>query len=96
MTSACEICKGVAPNLDVPEKVEDPLQGSGGRPAGKVLDSDDQQAEETACATGELRCTSFDWVSIWKTTATSSHDGRASLKYLKEHPDESGSIHVVM
>ena len=42
-----------------------------------------------------MRCVDFGWTSTWKTTAKASHGGRASLEYLKEHPEEDEVIHVV-
>jgi hypothetical protein len=44
----------------------------------------------------KLRCTSFDWVSSWAPASQLEHGGRASMAFLKEHPEEENSIHLVL
>jgi hypothetical protein len=44
----------------------------------------------------KLKCSSFDWISSWAPASKLSHGGRASLEYLKKHPEEEASVHVVL
>jgi hypothetical protein len=41
-------------------------------------------------------CCDFGWTATWRTLASSMvHGGRASLEFLKAHPEEGDAIHVV-
>lgn len=55
------------------------------------------QAEKTSLSAGSLTCTDFGWLTSWQSSAdAAAHGGRATLEYLKAHPDEDSSVHVVM
>ena len=66
--------------------------------SGKIHGHGEAKTESTGAvgAGTELRCTSFDWVSSWSSTEGPSRLGQATMAYLKEHPEEAGSIHVVL
>ena len=79
-----------------PERVESTFQRFGrGRP-GKIHGSPTDKAQEATDAGTKLNCTSFDWFKTWATSGDSLFGGRASLAYLKEHPEADESTHVVM
>jgi hypothetical protein len=84
---------GLAPILpkDLAGSFQKPGMGSGG----KIQKCPGEKTEDGAVANAGLKCTSFDWISTWKSTA-SLHQGRASEAYLLKHPEESGDIHVVI
>jgi hypothetical protein len=53
--------------------------------------------DQSITGTGtELKCTDFEWFSSWALASKLAHGGRASLAYLKEHPEEDASVHVVL
>jgi hypothetical protein len=66
--------------------------GSGGR----FQKCPGEKAEDGVVADAGLKCTSFDWISTWKSSTASLHQGRASEAYFLKHPEESGDIHVVI
>ena len=66
------------------------------RKTGTLGNLADRKAQSTPGAGTGLRCTDFSWISTWSTTATSAFAGRASMKYLKMHPEEADAIHVVI
>ena len=73
--------------------MESAFQGAGWRKNGSIhgpVDGTDQVSLELG--TG-LRCVDFGWISSWALSA--KHDGRATLNYLKNHPEDDGGIHVV-
>jgi hypothetical protein len=55
----------------------------------------DQDQNTTAPGT-KLKCSSFDWIASWAPASKLAYEGRASLEYLKEHPEEEASVHVVL
>jgi hypothetical protein len=66
--------------------------GSGG----KIQKRPGEKTEDGAILDAGLKCTSFDWISTWKSSTASTHQGRATEAYLLKHPEESGYIHVVI
>ena len=79
-------------------KLEDSVQGSRRRRSSKIHGPGETKTQD-ACAVGagaRLRCFDFGWSSSWSVTGNSSHNGKATAAYLMEHPEEAGSIHVVM
>jgi hypothetical protein len=68
-----------------------PGMGSGG----KIQSCPDKKTEESTILDARLKCTSFDWISSWKTTSSSPYGGRATVTYLMEHPEEADKVHVV-
>jgi D-serine deaminase-like pyridoxal phosphate-dependent protein len=63
---------------------------------GKIQSCPGEKTENVAVADAGLKCTSFDWISTWKSSATSLHQERASEAYLLKHLEESDDIHVVI
>lgn len=59
-------------------------------------DQDDAKSEKPTDPPNTLKCVDFGWISSWETTTSSSYGGKASLEQLQEHPEQSGSIHVVI
>jgi hypothetical protein len=55
-----------------------------------------EQDQSTDGIGAELKCTAFEWTSSWAPASKLAHGGRASLAYLKEHPEEDASVHVVL
>jgi hypothetical protein len=55
-----------------------------------------EQDQSTDGIGAELKCTDFEWTSSWAPASKLAHGGRASLAYLKEHPEEDASVHVVL
>jgi hypothetical protein len=55
------------------------------------------EAQETTSSTGIMTCEDFGWITSLQAVASSmSHGGRAKLEYLKTHPEDDMSIHVVL
>jgi hypothetical protein len=77
---------------DLAGSIQTPGMGSGG----KIQMRPGEKTENGAIADARLKCTSFDWISTWKSSTASIHQGRASEAYLSKHPEESGNIHVVI
>jgi hypothetical protein len=80
----------------ISEKLEGSFQGidlGGSRP---LHEASVKQDQSTAGAGTTLKCSSFDWISSWAPASKTSHGGRASLEFLKEHPEEDASVHVVL
>jgi hypothetical protein len=71
---------------------QNPGLGSGG----KIQVRSGEETEDGAIADAGLKCSSFDWISTWKSSTTSLHQGRASEAYLSKHPEEADNIHVVI
>jgi D-serine deaminase-like pyridoxal phosphate-dependent protein len=63
---------------------------------GKIQSCPGEKTADVAVVDAGLKCTSFDWISTWKSSATSLHQERASEAYLLKHPEESEDIHVVI
>jgi hypothetical protein len=85
---------GFAPIIpkDLAYSFQIPGVGSGG----KFQKRPGEKTEDDAVADAGLKCTSFDWISTWKSSTTSLHQRRASEAYLLKHPEESDNIHVVI
>jgi hypothetical protein len=55
------------------------------------------ESQKSAATARKLTYQDFEWVATWRSTSSSvKHGGRASLEYLRSHPEESRSIHVVL
>lgn len=78
------------------EKLESAFQRSCVEGSGSVCGSLGEQDQSTTEAGANLKCSSFDWIASWAPAAKLAHGGRASLEYLKEHPEEEASVHVVL
>jgi hypothetical protein len=63
---------------------------------GKFQSCPGEKTEVVAVADAGMKCKSFNWISTWKSSTASRHQGRASEAYLLKHPEESDSIHVVI
>jgi hypothetical protein len=85
---------GLTPILpkDLADSIQKPGMGSGR----KIQMCPGEKTEDGVVADAGLKCTSFDWISTWKSSTASLHQGRASEAYLLKHPEESGDIHVVI
>lgn len=83
-------------NPFLPEELEGPFQGSGVEGSGSVHGSLGEQNQGTTEAGTKLKCSSFAWIASWAPASKLAHGGRASLEYLKEHPEEEASVHVVL
>jgi hypothetical protein len=82
-------------NSVVPKDLADPFQKADVGSGGKLQIRPGEKSEEVDVVDAGLKCTSFNWISTWKTAATSLHNGRASEAYLLKHPEKSDNIHVV-
>jgi hypothetical protein len=52
--------------------------------------------EDPPVAYAGLNCTSVSWITTWKTFSSTSHSGRATEAYLKEHPEKAeDAVHVI-
>jgi hypothetical protein len=89
-----ETCVGLAPIL--PKDLEDSIQKPGMGSGGKVQKRPGEKTGDDAVVDAGLKCTSFDCISTWKSSAPSIRQGRASEAYLLKHPEESSDIHVVI
>jgi hypothetical protein len=87
---------GVEGNPFLSEKLEGNFQGSCVEGSGSVYGSLGEQDQSTTEAGTKLKCSSFDWIASWAPAAKLVHGGRASLEYLKDHPEEEASVHVVL
>jgi D-serine deaminase-like pyridoxal phosphate-dependent protein len=74
----------------------DSFQKPGVGSGGKIQSCPGEKTKDVAVADAGLKCMSFDWISTWKSSTTSLHQGRASEAYLLKHPEESDNIHVVI
>jgi D-serine deaminase-like pyridoxal phosphate-dependent protein len=74
----------------------DPIQKPDVGYGGKIQSCPGEKSEEVAVADAGPKCTSFDWISTWKSSTTSLHQGRASEAYLRKHLEESNNIYVVI
>jgi hypothetical protein len=78
------------------EKLEGSFQGSVVEGTGPLHGASVKQDQSTTGAGTKLKCSSFDWISSWAPASKLAHGGRASLEYLKEHPNKHASVHVVL
>ena len=78
------------------EELEGALQGPRRGEGGLVHGADGEKAQEPPAAGTELRCVDFGCVSSWSSTAKSPYGDRATIEYLKEHPEEEEKTHVIM
>jgi hypothetical protein len=86
---------GVEGHSFLSEKLESPFQGPDVGGSGLLHEASVKQDQSTTGAGTTLKCSSFDWISSWAPAAKTSHGGRASLEFLKKHPEEDASVHVV-
>jgi hypothetical protein len=86
----------VGANPVIPKDLADPFQKPRVGSGGKVQSCPGEKTEDVVVVDAGLKCTSFDWISTWKSSTTSLHQGHASEAYLLKHPEESDNIHVVI
>jgi hypothetical protein len=91
-----ELEAGVESNSFLSEKLESSFQGAVVEGSGLLHGAPVEQDQSTAGTGAELKCTDFKWISSWSPASKLAHGGRASLAYLKEHPEEDASVHVVL
>jgi hypothetical protein len=91
-----EFKAGVECDLVIPKELESSFQGSGVEGSGFVHGVTGEKNQSSAEAGTNLKCSSFDWITSWAPASKMSHGGRASLDFLKEHPEEEASVHVVL
>jgi hypothetical protein len=91
-----EFKAGVECDPVLPKELEGSFQGSGVEGSGSAHGSLGEQNQGSTEACTNLKCSSFDWITSWAPASKLSHGGRASLEYLKEHPEEEASVHVVL
>jgi hypothetical protein len=78
------------------EGLEGAIQGPGVGSGGSIQKLAPEKTQIATGAGARLSCPSFGWITSWKPSASlAPHEGRASLAYLQEHPDDD-SVHVVM
>ena len=70
-----------------------PFKELEGGKAGDVLRTGVETNQSSLTLGARLRCVDFGWITSWMLTARK--DGRASIEYLKSHPEDDGGIHVV-
>jgi hypothetical protein len=87
---------GVEFDLVLPKELEGSFQRSNLEGGGLVCRNTNPPQVTPSTDVVELKCTSFDWIFSWAPASKLAHGGRAPLAYLKEHPDEDSSIHVVL
>jgi hypothetical protein len=87
---------GVVVTPIIPKELANSFQIPGVGSGGKIQKRPGEKSEDDAVVDAGLKCTSFDWISTWKSSMTSLHQGRASKAYLLKHPEESDNIHVVI
>ena len=80
----------------LPEAVGDPSPGFGGWKTASIHGCTVGKNQSSFADRTRLNCVNFGWNSTWATTVASPYAGRASLEYLKKHPEESSAVHVVM
>ena len=68
----------------------------GGENKGTAIHGGDPREAYSFTAGPPLRCIDFGWIATWASTASSPYGGRATANYLKDHPEESNNVHVVM
>jgi hypothetical protein len=91
-----EFKAGVECDPVLPKELEGSFQGSGVEGSGSAHGSLGEQNQGSTEACTKLKCSSFDWIASWAPASKLPHGGRASLEYLKEHPEEEASVHVVL
>jgi hypothetical protein len=87
---------GVESDSILSEKLESSFQGSVVEGSGLLHGAPVEKDQSTTGTGTELKCTNFEWISSWASASKLAHGGRASLAYLKEHPEEDASVHVVL
>jgi hypothetical protein len=87
---------GVGANPVIPKALADLFRKPGVASGGKFQSCLGEKIEDVAVTDAGLKCTSFDWISTWKSSMTSLHQGRASEAYLLKHPEEPDNIRVVI
>jgi hypothetical protein len=76
--------------------MESTIQGARRGKKQSVLGLPTGVTQKSTTTTQPLICGDFGWTATWRTLASSMvHGGRASLEFLKAHPEEGDAIHVV-
>jgi hypothetical protein len=76
--------------------MESTIQGARRGEKQSVLGLPAGVTQKSTTTTQPLICGDFGWTTTWRTLASLMvHGGRASLEFLKAHPEEGDAIHVV-
>jgi hypothetical protein len=77
--------------------MESTIQGAGRGKKWPVFGLLACDVKKPTATTQALTCGDFGWMATWRTLASwMVHGGRASLEFLKAHPEEGDVIHVVI